>query len=343
VVTTYLRHAVAELWGGPWTGDVLGHAHLVPPSWTIGLSGALLLALVGFTLQRGGVAARVSWSMLVVHVASSVALLALLGQGELLVSLGLIPRLVGDLAPVLVICAAGALSGLRLPPIAMGERVVLDTRRVEPVVAGVATVLVTLSPMPSTAFLAPHLYHDAARSYVTSLRGALADDPGVVLVDSPVPPAVMDPLFADRARVSEVVGHAPEEPLFGIPSSRMRMVTDDGTLAPFELDNAVSMDPVGSRAGCGYRVRADGAWIPLTSVTALGGSVVRLGYYTSAETFADVQAAGASLGFAVEPGLHVVYFQVDRPMDGVHVTIDDAIATLCVTNLDAGTPQPVSP
>ena len=103
----------------------------------------------------------------------------------------------------------------------------------------------------------------------------------------------------------------------------------------------VSMEP-SSNATCGYPVRADWTWIPLTGPVPEGSRVVRLGYYTSAETFAHATLADEEFDFAVSPGLHAVDVQVDGGFDGIHLTLDDAGGTVCVTNVDVGAPRPAS-
>ena len=39
----HLRYVLAEAWGGPWSGDLVGHAALVAPTWAVAV-GAVLLA-----------------------------------------------------------------------------------------------------------------------------------------------------------------------------------------------------------------------------------------------------------------------------------------------------------
>ena len=38
-------------------------------------------------------------------------------------------------------------------------------------------------------------------------------------------------------------------------------------------------------------------------------------------------------------GLHVVYVPLDGPVDGLNLTLADATATLCVTDVDVGVPS----
>lgn len=184
--------------------------------------------------------------------------------------------------------------------------------------------------------LAPNLFHEEARDYVTTLRAALRDDPRSVLYDSRVPAQVIDPLFGDRDRVSEVVGVAPEAPVFDVPTSRMRVVTPEGKLVEPQLGVATSAPP-GANPVCNYPVRATGTTIPLAESLPVDRWIARIGYYTNAESFVDLRAADHELGFGVTPGLHVVHVQLDGALEDLNLTLAGP-GTVCVTNVDVGIP-----
>ncbi len=289
VVTTYLRHSFSELTGGPWVGVLLGHAYLVPKSWAVALSVALLLALVGFTLQKGGPSARASWALFVAYLATSVGLLIVLGEGDLTSSLGLVHRFAADLAPVTAICVAGCLREVRVQPLRLPRlSSTISAQRFEILLSLAFAGLYALSSVGSTAMLAPNMYHADDRNYVAKLRSALRADPQIVLIDGGVPSGVISPLFGERARVSSVVGAAPENPVFDLPSQKLRIVGDSGELSPVELEGVVAMTP-SDDAKCGYAVRRDGTWIPMQSTVPKGRWVLRLGYYTNVDGFAVVE------------------------------------------------------
>lgn len=337
VVTGYLRHGIAEVFGGPWLVNLPAHAYLIPTSWVVALNGALLLGLVGSTTQRGGPATRISWSLLVVFVAGSTGVLALAGRGDLVGSLGLVHRFAAELAPVVVLCLAGALAEVTFPDLPR-----LPGPRLEVVVAVVAVVVLTASAGLSTARLAGNLKHRDDRSYVENLRAALRADPQAVLLDGGVPPGVISPWYADRAEVSSVVGYAPENPVFDLPSHSLRVVRDDGTLAPVILEGAVVSAPSADEA-CGYPVRSDGTEVPMQAQVPLGRWVLRLGYYTSTEGYATVDVAGTTQRFAVRTGLNAVQLVVEGAFDRFRVTLGQANATLCLTDAAAGVPRPAAP
>lgn len=114
IVTDYVRYLLAEVWGGPWTGDLFGHAVLVPPTWAVAIGGALLVGVVVGTLQAGGPSARAAWLMFVVHTVAAAGLVVVLTEASAFAALGMAPRVASEAAPVLVICLAGALSAVDL-------------------------------------------------------------------------------------------------------------------------------------------------------------------------------------------------------------------------------------
>ena len=65
------------------------------------------------------------------------------------------------------------------------------------------------------------------------------------------------------------MGAAPENPVFDLPSQKLRMVGGSGELSPVELEGVVSMTP-SDDAECGYPVRRDGTWIPMQSTIPKG-------------------------------------------------------------------------
>lgn len=341
VVTGYLRHGLAEVFGGPWLVNLPAHAYVIPTSWVVALNGALLLGLVGATTQRGGPTTRLSWGLLVVFLAGSIGVLALAGRGDLTGSLGLVHRFAAELAPVVVLCIAGALSEVTLPTVpVLGRTFAAD--RLEVVIAGAAVIVLTASAGLSTARLAGNLYHQDDRTYVAEVRAALRADPQVVLLDGGVPDGIISPWYADRARVSSVVGLAPENPVFDLPSHSLRMVRDDGTLAPVVLEGAVVSAPSADER-CGYPVRADGTEVPMQGQVPLGRWVLRIGYYTSTDGYATVDVAGTSQRFAVRSGLNAVQLVVEGAFDRFRMTLGQPDVTLCLTDAAAGVPRPAAP
>lgn len=337
VVTNYLRHSAAEVFGGPWTGTLPAHAYLVPAQWAVAANGLLLLALVGVTLQHGGASARASWAALVVFVLGSVVVLALIGRAELVASLGLVHRMAAEVALAVVLCAAGALREVEFPDRSERGRW-LHPAGLERAAAVGATVAVTVSAAFSTAFLAGNLYHADDRDYVEAVRAGLRANPQAVLLDGGVPDGVISAWYGDRATVSTVLSPAPEKPVFDLPSHTLRAVREDGTLAPVQLSGAVATAPSVDQA-CGYPVRANGTLVPMAAQVPGGRWVLRIGYYTNVDAFAEVLVAGSRQRFAVRSGLQSVDLVVNGAFPNFRMTLEDPTATLCLTNASAGVPS----
>lgn len=338
VVTNYLRHSVVEVFGGPWTGSIPGHAYLVPLSWTVAVNGLLLLALVGVTTQHGGASARVSWGVLVVFVLGSIGVLALTGRAELVASLGLVHRAAAEVAVVVVVCIAGATRDVAFPDLTARGRW-FTPAGIERSTAVAASAALVVAAAISTSFLASNLYHSDDRDYVEALRAGLRADRQVVLLDGGVPDGVISAWYGARATVSTVVGIAPEKPVFDLPSHTLRTVREDGSLAPVQLTGPVEAQPTIDKA-CGYPVRADGTLVPMRGQVPDGRWVLRIGYYTNVDAFVDLRVAGGTQRFAVRSGLQNVDVVVDGGFTNFRITLDDPAATLCLTNASAGVPGP---
>jgi hypothetical protein len=219
---------------------------------------------------------------------------------------------------------------------------VLPADRVEGVLALVLVVVLSASAGLSTSRLAGNLHHTDDREYVEAIRAGLRADPQVVLLDGGVPAGVLSPWYGDRARVSSVVGYAPENPVFDLPSHDLRIVREDGTLAPVRLEGAVTSAP-SNDAACGYAVRSDGTEVPMAAQVPDGRWVVRIGYYTNADGYATVAIAGTTQRFAVRSGLHAVQLVVEGAFDRFRATLGEAGTTLCLTDAAAGVPRAETP
>jgi hypothetical protein len=336
VVTTYLRHGLAEVVGGPWTGDVPGVTHLVPPVWALVLSGAAVAAAAALTLRRGRPATVAAWATLVAFVLGSVALLPFTGRVDRGDTLAGLHQAAAELAPVVALCLAAALG-------ATNEARPTRARRSpswvfsEHAAAAAGLVVIVASASVSTTFLAPYADHEADRAFVSHLRADLRRHPQVVLLDGAVPTAIIDPAYGDRARLSAVVAYAPESPVFDLPSHELRTVRDDGRLEAVELDDVVTAVP-GADPQCGYPVRAGRTRVPMEDPVGPGRHVLRIGSFIGADGFLTVEVDGGEQRFAVRRGLNLVDLVVDGPFADFTATLELEDATLCLTDATAGVP-----
>lgn len=342
LVTAYLRHLGALLAGGPWRSGVVDHAYLAPPSWAVGVGLVVLLALAAVTLTNGGLDARIAWATLVVWTLLSIALLSVQRQGTLAASLDLIHRYGADAALVVSLVVAAALRRTPAPsftrlPVARLSGATAHHRDLA--VAVIASLALVGSAAVSTPALAAPLMHVDDREFVAAAREALRADRTAVILDGGVPAGVLSPWFGDVARVSTVLARAPENPVFDLPSHRLRIVRDDGSLSPVVLGGSVDMEPTDDEA-CPRPVRFAGATVPFQRTVPPGRWVVRLGYYTANPGLAVVDVAGQRLEVPVQAGLNAVDVPVTAGFDELRLSLEHPTDTLCLATATVGVPRP---
>lgn len=340
LVTAYLRYLGAVLPGGPWGSGAVLHAYLTPPSWAVGVGLVVLLAVVALTLTHGGLDARLAWGTAVVYTVLAVGLLAVQRQGTLAASLDLIHRYGADAALVLALLVAAALRQTSSPSFAalpLARLRQLAPQHRELTVAATAATALIASAAVSTPALAAPLMHEDDHAYVTAARDALAEDRTAVLLDGGVPPGVLSPWFGDAARVSTVLDRAPESPVFDLPSHRLRIVRDDGSLSPVVLTGTVEMEPTDDEA-CPRPVRFAGTAVPFQRSVPQGRWVLRLGYYTANPGLAVLDVAGQRIEVPVQSGLNAVDVPVTAGFDELRLSLEHPSDTLCLATATVGVP-----
>ena len=340
LVTAYLRHLGALLPGGPWGSGVVDHAYLTPPSWSVGVGLVVLLTLVALTLTNGGLDARLAWATLALHAVLALGLLAVQRQGTLAASLDLIHRYGADAALVLTLVVAAALRATPAPSLSgVPVQRLRDAtpRRRELLVAVTAAVALVASAAVSTPALAAPLMHEDDRTFVDATRSALRGDRTAVILDGGVPPGILSPWFGDAARVSTVLARAPENPVFDLPSHRLRIVRPDGSLSPVALTGSVEMEPTDDES-CPRPVRLSGAAVPFQRTVPPGRWVMRLGYYTATSGLAVLDVGGQRIEVPVQSGLNAVDVPVTAGFDQVWLSLEHPTDTLCLATATVGFP-----
>ncbi len=338
------RNAVPGFVGGPWA-DPGPSTIVVPTGWAVALSWAVVVVLVVLTLRRSRSAVW-GWLLLLVYTLVDVVLLFGGRTGpDFGTALGMIARYAADIVPVLVV-ALGlvARAATTAPSAAPVGRETARRRRTVPVVLALVACYVASSAV-STSVIAPHSYNTDDRAYVEGLRADLRADPRAVVFDSAPPDNVMVVWFGDDARVSTVVGTAPEEPVFDLPTYVMRMVDPAGRLRPFSLLGAVSDVPTSDRK-CVHPVTGDRVTVVrLASPVGGGKQVARIAYYTAASGFLRVSTPGHESSLPLRTGLNVADLVVDGPLEEVELRLETtaeatADATVCVVEVLVGYPTP---
>jgi hypothetical protein len=343
VASAYWRHLVPGLLGGPWVAENPVDMSEVSAYWPGALGVALLLLMLGVLFQLGG--RSILWALvpLVGLMLGILVLVVLSTSGAKEVALGRIPRAAADVVPAFVVLLGAALGGVGLPQsrsTGVLARVHPDVR--DMVLAVAATAAFVASAAYTTGLTAPALRNDDDHEYVDNVRAALREDPQVVLFDGAVPEGVMTRWFGADARVSTVVGLVPEQPVFELPSEKLRSVGPDGSLAPVTLMQPVEMVPSGNKA-CGYPVTLEPSTIPLKSRASPGRLVLRIGYYTNSEGYAQVDVSGSSTRIPIRSGLHAIDLVVEGGFHEVQMSLEQDNATVCVAALSAGAPASAEP
>jgi hypothetical protein len=341
VLTEYLRYLGALAAGGPWGSGIVAHASVSPPSLAVGLGLVALLALAAVALSHGGLDARLAWATLLVHSGLTLCLLSVQSKGVLDASLDLFHRYGADAGLVITLVVAAALRQVPVPD--LGKLPVGPLREASPrareiAVAMAATLAVVASASVSTTALSSVLLHQESREYVEAARAALRGDRTVVVLDSGVPAAVLSPSFGEVARASSVLARAPENPVFDLPSHRLRLLRDNGSLSQVALGGSVDMVPPGD-AVCPRPVRFAGAVVPFQRTVPMGRWVVRLGYYTADAGLAVVDVAGQRISVPVQSGLNAVDIPVTATFDELTMSLEDPTATLCLATATVGVPS----
>jgi hypothetical protein len=331
------RNAVPGFVGGPWYAPGTG-SFVDPADWAVGLSWVVVALLVTLTLQRSRSAVW-GWLLLLSYTLLDVALLfggrTVPDFGAVL---GLVPRYAADVVPVLAVALALVVRACERP--SHGH-----SRRRVPLPALLAGGYL-VSAAISTSAVAPHNYNQDDRAYVESLRADLRADPRAVLFDNAPPDGVMVVWFGDEARVSNVVGTAPEHPVFDIPSHTLRIADASGRLRPVMVVTPVT-DVATSDRACVHHVTAtQAAHVQLEGPTGEGRLVARVSYYTATPGILVVTAPNGAQSLSLRPGLNVADLVVEGSFHklemGLSPTVEDP-SDVCVVRVEVGFPAPGAP
>jgi len=292
---------------------------------------------VVWTVRRGRFTSVCGWSLILTYALVDVVLLfgGRAGSGP---SYGMIPRYAADAVPAVVIGLAIVVRGVMQrssSPERTGPRTAVPALLVTALYLGSAAV--------STAFMAPHQFNSEDRRYVEGIRSGLRSDPQTVLYDGQVPDGVMIYWFGRDARLSNVVGIAPEEPVFDLPSYDLRIADGHGRLHPVGLVGQVAARPAADPT-CGYHVGGGWTRVPLTapiSSKAGPGLVMRIGYYSARSGFLDISAGGHLFRVPVRQRLQRVDLVVRGSLESVDLSYESP-GTVCVTDVTVGFPVPGS-
>jgi arabinofuranan 3-O-arabinosyltransferase len=340
ITWAFLAENVAPgLVSGPWAAELKGGA-VAPYTWVTVVSLCLVVVVAGLLVRVGGPGRFWALAMLGAYLTLGLAML-LLGRAGFGYVIGLDPRYTSDAVLVAVLSVALALAGE--PGRAAGPRP--GRRRLTALGAVAISVAYVAGAAVTTAVLVPHFQNTDDREYLETLHTALARDREQVVYDDLVPPQILLPLLGDEARLSQVLAPDPQRPLFDAATTKLRVVSEDGSLDPVDLEVWLGMQP-GPDGPCQYAVRNRAVTrVPLVR-TWTGRSVLQVGYFTDTETDVEVRIEDWVGQFHADAGPNVVYLfpPGDIPLREFRFQrIGGSPGTLCVADLRIGDPMAKRP
>jgi hypothetical protein len=181
-----------------------------------------------------------------------------------------------------------------------------------------------------------------ARRFVRAAQQSLDANPGLSLIDGPVPPFVIAPIFAEHARVSRAVGALPQRPRFNDSTSTPRMLDTEGHVRAMALLDVIASSG-GPAPGCGWPLNTRDIEVPFEQVLAGGQWVVRVGYYASRPVRAVVRTPAEDVQVQFDVGVGYLYVVVRGPLAALEVSAGGRDVGVCITDVVAGRPWPAEP
>ncbi|WP_369258818.1 hypothetical protein [Geodermatophilus amargosae] len=223
-----------------------------------------------------------------------------------------------------------------------GTRLVSGLLR--PALGAVAVALLAAASLSSTTAFAGYWHDNHARSFVETAAAELAERPGVVLVDGPLPETVVPAALQPAVPASTVLAGLVDQPRW-LPDGEV--VYELATLDGEGRVQLAAVDPVaGSGAGpvpdCGWTAGPEPADVPLEDAAPDGRWIVQVSYLGGSDNAVFITAGGARAGALVGPGLHDLFLQVTGPVDAVRVEVQDTGRPLCVGAVRVGTTRPLA-
>lgn len=333
VLEQYVRQGLSGLVGGPWGGTMSATVLEPAARWPLAVAAllCLLLAIPVIRCLRQPVVLVAAMGLVVQFLLGALVLLL---TKEGLNAMGMVSRFVADVVPAVVVVLALALRK-SVVPTELRRFVVGWSGMAACVLAG---ALVVSAAVTSRAMV-PTLKNEDDRAYVEQIRSGLDLDPRIVLLDGQVPEGVMSSMFGQAARVSTVAGLLPQQPTFDMPSEFLRMVDGAGILREVDITFGVAGEPA-PEGECGHVVTGKETGIAMEDSVAAGHHVLQIGYLTSADTYANLEAGEASVRIPIRAGLHEVQVPVRSQFSRIVLSLEDAGQTVCVGDVIAGVPTP---
>lgn len=362
----WLESVAPALLGGPWRwwteeGHLLGLAD--PPA--LGVVAAQFAVLIGvvFGVRRCGRRALLAPLMVGAFIMGTSASLAL-GRAT---TFGTVPAVHfhywSDLAitlTVAVVCAWIRLDREAIaaratdPPAARDRRanrsVILPSLDVvRPYCAVVA--LAMLSVLITDSAFARTWDDNPAGAYLDRVEQQLAERPGTVLYDMPLPTELLSPFLAQYHRLSGLTPMMDVNVEYNIAADA-HLVTDDGTIVPAEIDPYVRHLP-GDPDGCTYLVQGTRRIVvPLTGHTGPNMWFMRIGYLSNPSAAVRIAVADGlnppielttTTSWPAGLNAEIITTPPNTDFDRVIIKGLQSDVNLCIGDVTVGLPVPRTP
>ncbi|MDN4173100.1 hypothetical protein QWY28_09120 [Nocardioides sp. SOB77] len=329
------------LLGGPWRWDTVnppvGLAD--PPLWTVHLSWVVLTVVVLY-LALTRVRTLRAWSMLAAYALIAYLVLLLTRAPVVGAVSGNELRYLTDVVCVAVLALALASSELVGAPGSSEPRTSpLLLVRLRPSVVVAVALAVVASGTWSTVTYARiwHVDHPGEDYFGEAVRGtSFGPTP---LADQTVPqnlvPGFLFPYNTTRLLLPMLTPRA----TFPEASESLHVLDESGAVHVAAVEGGIEA-PAGPVAGCGYQVRDDGVTVELDGRTVGLEWWIRMEYIASADSSIRVEAGESTVDTEVLAGLGTLFVHVEGEVDSVALSGLEPGVTVCVDELEIGTPVP---
>jgi hypothetical protein len=328
---------VVGLFGGPWHASYAKTSMFAFNSYATRL--VILQAVVAFAILaywRRGARSLVGWGVLVVYLAINVSITAS-GRGYWGDLLAGDIRYVTDALPV----AAVVVSVLLTPTRPATQSVDVVLRRYPRAMTVLAVLFVFNSSMATLSQSVP-AYHDSyVRTYIANVRTTMADDPDLVLYNSPVSANIMLPLFGPGNSTTKVVLDAYGlHPRYDVPSEKMRILDEAGNAWPIFPSFATNATILGVR-DCGVALGENrNQVVRFDRFVPRGTQVMKITYYTSGHGSLRLGTPGHVYDIGLDVGARSVFLVVEGGMSALNLSLTSGGGTICVNAISVGYPIP---
>jgi hypothetical protein len=338
--------------GGPWSwrSAVPPTSFADPPAWALAVAwvaGAAVVVTSVVLRRRSGRA----WVLLAGYLVA-VWLLAATSRAPVVgADIGLEYRYLTDTAGVLCLVlglafldllgAPGSSVRRDAPPGRVLSRLApLLRANAVPVVATAVLVMSTSGLVSSWEHARTWQDENPAEDYVKTAMGDLAAKRRrIPLVDEVVPASVMPGWLFPYNTTSRMLGLVPQPTSFPETTTELYAVNEEGQVRQALIDVHVRSAP-GPSPGCGWRVEAPGATVPMSGQVVDLSPWVRVGYLSSAPTPVTISMGTASVQTVLRPGAQSLFLRNHGTFDAVSFSGLDEAAAVCVEEIQAGKAVP---